>query len=253
MTLKGFFLFVAFCFIPTSLFSNKLYFPQVSFGGGSTTTIILMNAGMAPVSSELKIFAQTGDLLRSIPTTVPGGGSTRLSIADPGRLIIRSWGVLDAGTETVKGVATIEMRSIDGTLNNRAGMFGVEGASDFAFPVDVTGDGLSNAVFAMANGNDQSALTVNLQLMSENGIGSPFVTGGFAKAIVLGPKHGITALITDFWPQIAVGFRGTLLIWVSSGPPNSLVLTALNVKEGVLSPVPAISGAVNSCQGCWDY
>jgi hypothetical protein len=64
---------------------------------------------------------------------------------------MRSWGVLDAGTETVKRVAIIDIRSI-----------------------------------------------------------------------TLGARQPITALLTDIWPQLAVGFRGKLLIRVSSGQPNSL-------------------------------
>src|SRR5262245_44214886 len=99
MVVKRYFLLMALCLLPTLLFSNQLYFPKVSFGGGSTTTIILMNTGMTSVSSPFQIYAETGVLLRSIPTTVPGGGSTRLSIADPGPSIISSWGVFDAGKE----------------------------------------------------------------------------------------------------------------------------------------------------------
>jgi hypothetical protein len=53
MAFKRYFLLIAFCFIPTSLFSNKLYFPQVVFGGGYTTTIVLINMGMTSVSSVI--------------------------------------------------------------------------------------------------------------------------------------------------------------------------------------------------------
>jgi hypothetical protein len=100
MTLKRCFLFIAFCLVPTSLFSNKLYFPQVVFGGGYTTTIVLMNKGMTSVSSDFQVYGETGTLLKSIPVTVHGLGSTRLSIADPAPSIVSSWGMLDAGTET---------------------------------------------------------------------------------------------------------------------------------------------------------
>ena len=41
-------------------------------------------------------------------------------------------------------------------------MFGVEAANDFTFPVDVTGNAVSNNVFAMPNVNDKSALTATL-------------------------------------------------------------------------------------------
>ncbi len=255
MVVKRYFLLIALCFLPTSLFSNKLYFPQVSFGGGSTTTIILMNTGITTVSSQFQIYAKTGDLIRSIPTTVPGGGSTRLSIADPGQSIINSWGVFDAGTETVKGVATVDMRSTTGTLINRAGVFGIEAANHFAIPVDVTEKGLSNTVFAMANVNDTSDLFVYLQLMSESGFGSPSATGTSqsSRAIVFPARHQITMFVTDIWTELTVGFKGTLLISVVSGQASSLVVTAFSLKDGLFSPVPAISPFVNNCAGCWDY
>jgi hypothetical protein len=255
MVVKRYFLLLTLGLLPTSVFSNKLYFPKVSFGGGSTTTIILMNSGMTSVSSPFQIYAQTGDLLRSIPTTVPGGGSTRLSIADPGQLIISSWGVFDAGKETVKGVATVDMRSTTGTLINRAQVFGVEAANHFSIPVDVAEKGLSNTVFAMANINATSDVFVYLQLMSESGIGSPSATGTgeSSRAIVFLARHQITNFVTDIWPELKAGFKGTLLIAVVSGQANSLVVTALNLKDGLFSPVPAISAFENSCRGCWDY
>jgi hypothetical protein len=255
MVVKRYFLLMALCLLPTSLFSNKLYFPKVSFGGGSTTTIILMNTGVTSISSPFQIYDEIGQLLRSIPTTVPGGGSTRLSIEDSGPSIISSWGVFDAGTQTVKGVATVDMRSPAGTLISRAQVFGIEATNHFAIPVDVTEKGLSNTVFTMANVNGTSSLFVWVHLMSESGFGSPSATGTSesARAIVFLPRHQFTMFVTDIWPELTVGFKGTILISVVSGQASSLVVTAFSLKDGLFSPVPAISPFVNDCLGCWDY
>jgi hypothetical protein len=254
MTLKRCSLFIAFCFVPTSLFSNRLYSPQVVFGGGYTTTIVLMNMGMTSVSSDFQVYSQTGDLLRSIPTTVPGAGSTRLIIADPGQSINSSWGMLDAGTETVQGAATFDVRLTNGALIDTVAVLGVEAANDFTLLVDVAGNGMaSNTGFAIANVDPNNDVTVNLQLFSESGNGSPSVTRADARSITLGSRHHVAEFVTEIWPQLAEGFRGTLLVWVSPGQPNSLVLTAVNVREGLMSAVPAISGVVNACAGCWDY
>jgi hypothetical protein len=173
--------------------------------------------------------------------------------------MIRSWGVFDAGTETVKGVATIDTRSTTGTLSNRAGAFGVEAANHFSLPVDVAenvANGLSNTVLAITNVNNSSDLILYLQLFSENGIGSPSETGVSINATAIGllPGRQITTSVTEIWPQLkVVGFRGTVVIGVVSGQANSLVVTALSLKDGLFSPVPAISAFVNSCRGCWDY
>jgi hypothetical protein len=255
MALKRYFLLIVFCFTPVSLFSNKLYFPQVAFGGGYTATIILMNMGTTNVSSRFQVYSQTGALLRSVPTTLPAGGSTRISVVDDGQPIISSWGMLDAGTGMVQGVATLENRSTTGALIRTAGVLGLEAADAFTLPVDVTESGIaSNTAVAMANVNPGSAVTVVLQLMSESGSGSSSATLNSARFITLGSGHQIAELVTSIWPELAIGFRGTLLVAVidTARQPNSLVLTALSVKNGMLSAVPAIPG-LQSCFGCWDY
>jgi len=253
MTLKRCVLLVVVLFIPPSLFANKLYFPQVAFGGGYTTTIVLMNMGTTNVSSTFQVYGQTGALLRSIPVTVPDGGSTRLSIADPGPSIVSSWGALDAGAATLQGAATFDVRTTSGALFDNAGVLGVQAANDFGFPVDLR-NGIANTGFALANVDPGSNVTVRLQLLSESGNGSPSVTGADSQTITLGSRQQIAVFVTSIWPQLAAaGFRGTLLVVVTSGPPNSLVLTALNLKEGLLSAAPAFSGIVNSCRGCFDF
>jgi hypothetical protein len=254
MALKRYFLLIVLCFTPTSLFSNKLYFPQVAFGGGYTTTIILMNTGTTNVSSNFKVYGQTGALLRTIPTTLSAGGSTRISLVDSGQSIISSWGMLDAGTGIVQGVATFENHSNTGALIMTAGVLGLEAADAFTLPVDVTENGIaSNTAFAIANVNLTSAVTIVLQLISETGSGSPSATLNYARYITLGSGHPIGQLVTDVWPQLGVGFRGTLVVAaMDARQPNSLVLSALSIKKGFLSTIPAIPGPQN-CLGCWDY
>jgi hypothetical protein len=251
MALKRYVLLIVFCCIPTSLFSNKLYFPQVAFGGGYTTTVVLMNMGMTSVSSDFQVYAQTGALLKNIPTTVPGGGSTRLSIADPGQAIISSWAMLDAGTGTLQGIATFDLRSTNGGLITTAGVSGLEAGDGFRLPVDVTADGIAvNTGIAMVNVNPSNRITVVLVLMPESGSSS--VTGSDERFITLDSGHQIAEFVTSIWPRLAVGFRGTLSVSVVDfGVHDSLVLTGLSVKEGLLSALPVIPD--NSCFGCWDY
>ena len=108
MDLKRSTLLLVVFLIPTSLLANKLYFPQVAFGGGYTTTIVLMNRGTTNVSSSFEVFGQNGALLTSLPVSVPPGGSTRLTVPDPGNAITSSWGMIDAGEGTVQGMAIFE-------------------------------------------------------------------------------------------------------------------------------------------------
>ena len=255
MGLKPYVLLFVFCLIPTPMFSNTLYFPQMAFGGGYTTTIVLMNMGTTTVSSDFQVFSESGVPLKSIPTTIPGAGSTRIRVTDSGASIISSWGMLDAGTGTVQGVATFDVRSITGALTNTAGVLGVEAANDFTIPVEVTENGTAfNTGFAIANVHPTNEVTIALQLISESGSYWPStITDHF---ITLGSRQHVAEFVTSIWPQLAVGFRGTLLVGIvhtaGQRQPNSLVVTALTVKDGLLSAVPAISGD-RSCFGCWDY
>ena len=47
---------------PASVFSNTLYFPQVAFGGGYSTTFAIVNTGTTAVSGRLNLYSQTGAL-----------------------------------------------------------------------------------------------------------------------------------------------------------------------------------------------
>jgi hypothetical protein len=162
--------------------------------------------------------------------------------------------VFDAGMGIVVGVATFDVRSSAGVLISRASIFGIDATRDFSFPVDITQIGIaSNTGFAIANVNPTNAVTFNLQLTSENGSISPTVTGADMQTIMLPARHQIAKFVTDIWPQLAAGFKGTLVVWPSPGQPISLVLTALSIQDGLLSAIPVITGPLNGCPGCWDY
>jgi hypothetical protein len=251
MTLKRCVFLLVFCLTPTSLFSNKLYFPEVAFGGGYTTTIVLMNTGTTNVSSSFLVYGQTGALLMSLPVTVAGGGSTRVTIADPGASTVISWGVIDAGTGTVQGMATFELCSADGVLIRSAGVLGVEAGNGFSLPVDIAGNGFAaNTAIFMANINPGSAVTLVFALVSEGGAGSP--SGFDTRFVTLAPGHQLAEFVTSIWPQLISGFRGTLVVSVQENMQQpSLVLTGLSEKNGLLSSLPVIP--TNSCNGCWDY
>jgi hypothetical protein len=136
MALKRYVLLIVFCFTPVSLFSNKLYFRQVAFGAGYTTTIVLMNMGTTAVASDFQVYSQTGALLRSVPAIVPAEGAGRFSITGPEASITSTWGMLDAGTATVQGVATFELHFTNGALISTAGALGLEAANGFILPVE---------------------------------------------------------------------------------------------------------------------
>jgi hypothetical protein len=131
-------------------------------------------------------------------------------------------------------------------------LFGVEPANDFSFPVDVTENGVaSNTGFAVANVSH--SVTLNLQLMSESGNGPPSVTEAFARSITLGAGPSDCRTCDRHLAPNSRALEERFSFGLVWGQLNSLVLTAVNVKDGMLSAVPAISGVANACLGCWDY
>src|ERR1700730_6089692 len=116
------FLFLIVVLIPSSLFSNTLYFPQVAFGGGYATTFVIMNTGTTPVSSQINFYDQTGVNRTAYTSAInmPVGGSTRFTLPNAGPLTV-VWGELAAGVATVQGVATFDLRGTNGALITTAG------------------------------------------------------------------------------------------------------------------------------------
>jgi hypothetical protein len=59
MKLKWLFL-LSVMLLPASLFANTLYFPQVAFGGGFSTSFVIINNGTTDVSSQINFYSQDG-------------------------------------------------------------------------------------------------------------------------------------------------------------------------------------------------
>lgn len=103
MKLKGLLLLLLLSVFPSSLFSNTIYFPQVAFGGGYSTTFVIINTGTAAVSARLNFYSQAGALRTDLGTQIDvgAGNSTRFTIPNTGSNTSVVWGELDAGTGTV--------------------------------------------------------------------------------------------------------------------------------------------------------
>src|SRR5205809_5836585 len=112
-----------FLFTCTSSIANTLYFPQVVFGGGYTTTFVIMSTGTTNVSSRINFYDQSGvnRVAYSTAVNVSVGGSIRFTLPNTGPLTV-VWGELAAGTATVQGVATFDGRAENGTLITTAGV-----------------------------------------------------------------------------------------------------------------------------------
>jgi serpin B len=210
--------------------SNTLYFPQIAFGGGYSTTLVIMNTGVTAVASRINFYDQSGSSRVEYNTAInlPAGGSTRHTLANTGPLTVL-WGELAAAPGTVKGVATIERRADNGVLLTTAGLFGVEAGNSFRFPLDATPTG--STAFAIANVTNDSPVNVAVRLITPQG--SPLTSAPDVRLNPLGPRQQIADFATKIFPGLgAVAFNGTLVLEAAAGSPaNSLAAIALNVKE----------------------
>src|SRR5262245_8564316 len=223
---------------PVSLFSNTLYFPQVAFGGGYSTTFAIVNTGTTSVSGRLNLYSQSGTLRSDLggQIFIAPGSSTRLTIPNIGPLTA-TWGEFDAGPGTVEGVATFDSRDPSGRLVTSAGVLGIQADNAFLMPVDVTSTVASTGV-AVANISNND-LSIEIRLFGENGV---MVASNLSFPL---PAH---AQVADFVPNIITqisgidSFKGTLVVRSFASAP-SLAVTALTVKEGLLSAIPVTAAS----------
>jgi hypothetical protein len=222
--------------------ANTLYFPQIAFGGGYATTLVIMNTGTSAVSSRINFYDQGGTnrTAYSAVINLPPGGSTRYTLPDTGPLTV-VWGELPAGVGTVQGVATFDLRGAGNGLVTTAGVLGLEAGNSFLVPVDVTPTASTGV--AIANVNGGSPFNVQVRLLGENA--SLIATANDVRFSPLIARGQMADFVTNLFPQLnGTTFKGTLIVEAAPGAPNnSLVATALTVKEGLLSALPALSDA----------
>src|SRR5437667_9550313 len=124
---------------PGTLLSNTLYFPQVVFGGGYSTTLVIWNTGTTAVASRANFYDQSGTSRTTLGVNlnVAAGGSTRYTLPDTGPLT-QVWAEFAAGGGTVQGIATLDLRSGNGDLVTSVELPGVEAGNSFVLPVEVS-------------------------------------------------------------------------------------------------------------------
>ena len=236
--------------LPANLSANTLYFPQVAFGGGYSTTFVIINTGTAAVSSSVVFYDQNGTQRPEFttPVSLAPASSMRFTLPNTGSNVTVLWGELNAGAGTVRGVATFDLRSSTGALQTTAGVLGADAGNSFMFPADVVINPSASTGFAVANVGAQS-LSVRVRLIGENG-------REVQAANVLLSARGQTAKFVNeiFTQGLTSGFKGTVIIEAPSGAPaNTLAATALTVKENILSALPVLPGTLTQSGGTTLY
>src|SRR5437016_4640285 len=78
---KRFLLALMMAVIPSSLFGNTVYFPQVVFGDGYSTTFVIVNAGTSSITSGLRFSYQSGlaGQIQAVAAKVSSGATIALA------------------------------------------------------------------------------------------------------------------------------------------------------------------------------
>ena len=225
------------CLFPWMGRANTLYFPQVTAGGGYSTTFTLLNIDSIPLNGQLRILNQDGTP-RSVPfewesVSIPAAGSARFTLNSSGDLTV-GWAYFQSAGN-VNGVAVFERRKLDGTLETIASVLGVASGPRFLVPVEISASaGTGIALVNTAN----LATSVQFTLLNENG--STLAVNADSKFSSLGAGQQISEFVSNLFPQLALtDFKGTLII-EAGGLVQRLAATGLVVKEGLLSGLPVI-------------
>ena len=96
---------------PSLGFSNTIFFPQVAYGGGYSTTFVIINTGSTNVSTRLNFYTQGGTLRPDLGTQVDiaVGNSIRYTVPNNGDAVTVVWGELAAGSWKVCRIAMVPM------------------------------------------------------------------------------------------------------------------------------------------------
>jgi len=102
--------------IPSSLFANTIYFPQVVQGGGYSTSFYFVNEGAAAISVRVNFYDQSGArVAHDDAINLPSQGSTRFILPNSGPVRVL-WGEVVADGGTVQGIATVDFGSENSLL-----------------------------------------------------------------------------------------------------------------------------------------
>src|SRR5215510_16368181 len=98
MKLKWLLLVLLVSVFPSSLYANTLYFPQVAFGGGYSTTFVIINTGTTAVSSQVVFYDQNGTPHPEFttPVNLAPASSMRFTLPNTGSNVSLLWGELNA-------------------------------------------------------------------------------------------------------------------------------------------------------------
>jgi len=157
--------------------------------------------------------------------------STRLTTGGDAPTTTSGWARFESSVP-VQAVATFELRN-KGVLTTTAGLLGSQPISKFVMPIEATTN--ANSDFAVANPDPDKPTKVSMTVFDE--FGKKAFSGTMSVLNPMAPLAQTVGFVTSVFPTIPSGFKGVLLAEVDGA--GSMIATALTVKEGMLSTIPA--------------
>ena len=192
---------------------NDKVFPQIMFGGGWETVVVVVNIGFTPIHYNQLFFGTDGKPLQVtfktypdqtlITTTatdsnLPPNTSFNYSLFDDGGPIRTGWSVLsyDSTKGRLSGYALVRHRATTGQFNFEATV-PLSNLQDFAFFMPVDNIQGFRTVLALVNPSLNKTANVTLQFIGLDG------TRLFSDSGALPPGQQMSLSIPDLYPTLA--------------------------------------------------
>jgi hypothetical protein len=213
------------------------FFPEITVGGGWTTTFALASTGAETTNGNLILNDQAGDPLTvdssemgagsSFPNSIPSGGAMFLNVdllnpADPSK---HGWARTEILEGTVGGVATYQFES-EGVVTALAGVLPSQPMQYATVPINTDVE----TAFAIANPTSQN-ITVALCLVDTSG---NVIDDTVTIPLAAGEQ------IARYFSQYLTLEDGTVVLKALSG--GSFVAVALIQDQALFTVVPVIPG-----------
>jgi hypothetical protein len=220
-------------------FLRQLFFPQLAFGGGFSTTIHLINHGPQPATAAIKIIDSSGAAVSLPPDVVPASGS--VSIASGGMVTLfitgtdeltTAWGLVESFGK-LTGVA-IYQSSGAGRLSTLVGVEGTQPTREAIIPIDNSSAADRYTGIAIAN-QSQEDLNIRLAIVDENGATLQAIAP--SELNPLGAQKQVVRFLHEFNPALST-FRGSIVL--TAGGEN-FVVVGLVQTQGRLTAIPVLS------------
>jgi hypothetical protein len=225
-----------------SVVPADIFFPEMTVGGGWSTSLSLYNTGSNSTSGTLYIRDQYGDPLivsssehglgSSFPIDVPAGGNVFLTVDlvnpfDPGQ---NAWAVVEYEGGILSGVAAYQFAS-EGVVTALAGILPAHPMQFATIPVDQDTSQDRATAYAIANPTVEDVL-VNLSFVNPDGI----VIDDSVNIVLAPGEQSAKYLFELFYlPE----FKGTVVLKAQGGGVFVVVSLLQNQDLFTVTPVEA--------------